>query len=50
VALVRLDEQADILIPGRYIGKADLIQGLRVRVQAERATSEIGLLTWNDDV
>lgn len=49
VVLVRLDEQEDILIPGRYVGKADLAQGLRVRVRTERATEEIGLLTWDAD-
>lgn len=50
VALVRLDEQDDILIPGRYVGEVELAQGLRVRAQPERATEEIGLLTWNVDV
>jgi uncharacterized OB-fold protein len=46
VSLVRLDEQADILIPGRYVGASAMRQGLRVRALAERATDEIGLLTW----
>ena len=46
VALVRLDEQDDIMIPGRYVGVADLAQGLRVRVRTEVATEDIGLLTW----
>ena len=49
VALVRLDEQHDILIPGRYVGLAELAQGLRVRARFERANEEIGLLLWGDD-
>ena len=49
VALVRLDEQDDIMIPGRYVGVADLAQGLRVRVRTEMATEDIGLLTWDAD-
>jgi uncharacterized OB-fold protein len=48
VALVRLDEQDDILIPGRYIGTVELSQGLRVRVQTEVASEDIGLLLWTD--
>jgi hypothetical protein len=48
VALVRLDEQEDILIPGRFVGSSELAQGLRVRVQTEVATEDIGLLTWAD--
>jgi uncharacterized protein len=49
VALVRLDEQDDIFVPGRYVGGVELRQGLRVRAQPLRATEEIGVLTWNDD-
>lgn len=47
VALVRIDEQDDILIPGRYVGAADIAQGLRVHARPERATDEIGVLTWD---
>jgi hypothetical protein len=47
VALVRLDEQADILIPGRYVGDVALCQGLRVRAHGEVTTENIGLLTWD---
>jgi uncharacterized OB-fold protein len=47
VALVRLDEQDDILIPGRYVGDVALCQGLRVRAHGELATENIGLLTWD---
>jgi hypothetical protein len=46
-ALVRLDEQADILILGRYLSDAvDIHQGLRVRAAPERVTDEIGVLNW----
>jgi uncharacterized protein len=46
-ALVRLDEQADILIPGRYLSDTvDIHQGLRVRALPERVTDQIGLLHW----
>jgi uncharacterized OB-fold protein len=48
VALVRLDEQDDLLVPGRYIGLAGLAQGLRVQAQFERINEEIGLLLWSD--
>jgi uncharacterized protein len=48
VALVRLDEQSDILVPGRYIGEAALAQGLRVRGCFERVNDEVGLLLWGD--
>jgi uncharacterized OB-fold protein len=44
--LVRLDEQADILIPGRLVSDVELRQGLRVRVRAEPLTDRIGELTW----
>lgn len=50
VALVRIDEQDDILIPGRYVGTGEIEEGLRVRALAEPATDEIGLLTWDTDV
>ena len=49
VALVRLDEQDDILVPGRYVGDGELVQGLRVRALTERVSEEIGLLLWGDD-
>lgn len=47
VALVRVDEQDDILIPGRYVGEPEIHQGQRVVAVAERATDDIGLLTWD---
>jgi hypothetical protein len=47
VALVRLDEQDDILVPGRYVSDADVHQGLRVRARPEPVTDEVGVLTWD---
>lgn len=46
IALVRVDEQDDILIPGRFVSDAEIHQGMRVRVVTERATDEIGVLDW----
>jgi hypothetical protein len=46
IALVRLDEQDDILIPGRFVSGAEIYQGQRVRAVAERLTDEIGVLHW----
>jgi uncharacterized protein len=46
VALVRLDEQEDILIPGRYVSDVEIHQGLRVRAVPERVTDDIGVLSW----
>jgi uncharacterized OB-fold protein len=44
--LVRLDEQDDILIPGRLLSDVELRQGLRVKAAPERLTDQIGELTW----
>jgi hypothetical protein len=46
IALVRIDEQNDILIPGRLLGTAQVRQGLRVRAVPERLTDDIGALSW----
>jgi uncharacterized OB-fold protein len=46
IALVRLDEQADILVPGRFVSDVDVAQGLRVRVEPEQLTDEVGVVTW----
>ncbi|GAC1314866.1 MAG: Zn-ribbon domain-containing OB-fold protein [Acidimicrobiales bacterium] len=46
IVLVRLDEQDDILIPGRYVSDVDVTEGLRVRVLPERLTDDIGVVTW----
>jgi hypothetical protein len=46
IALVRIDEQDDILIPGRLLAAAQVRQGLRVRAVPERLTDDIGALSW----
>ncbi len=46
IALVRLEEQDDILIPGRLIGNSTVRQGLRVRVATRRLSDELGELSW----
>ncbi len=47
VALVRIDEQSDILIPGRYVSDdVEVRQGLRVCAAPVRVTYEIGILNW----
>jgi uncharacterized OB-fold protein len=46
VALVRLDEQDDILIPGRFVSDAVVQQGLRVRAAPECVSDEVGILNW----
>ena len=49
VALVRIDEQADILIPGRLLSNGAVYQGLRVRAAPEQLTDEVGRLNWEVD-
>jgi uncharacterized protein len=46
VALVRLDEQDDILVPGRLLDDPEVHQGLRVRAVPERVADEVGVLCW----
>jgi uncharacterized OB-fold protein len=47
IALVRVDEQDDILIPGRFLSDGvEIRQGLRVRAVPERVTDDIGVLHW----
>lgn len=46
VALVRLDEQDDLLVPGRLLGEVEAHQGLRVRAVPERVDDEVGVLCW----
>lgn len=46
LALVRLDEQADIYIPGRVIGEVAARRGMRVRAIAEKIDDEAGDLAW----
>jgi uncharacterized OB-fold protein len=49
VVLVRIDEQDDILIPGRLLSDVELHQGLRVRAVPEQITDEVGQLHWTAD-
>ena len=42
LALVRLDEQSDIYIPGRLTSGGDAYRGMRVRVAPERITETLG--------
>ena len=46
IALVRIDEQDDILIPGVLAADVPVHPGLRVRAVAERVTDDIGELRW----
>jgi hypothetical protein len=45
-ALVQIDEQADIYIPGRLVGDVEASAGLRVRAVPEKQTDDIGLVLW----
>jgi len=49
LALVRLDEQRDIYIPGRLIGDKEAVRGLRVRAVPEKINDEVGDLAWAVD-
>ena len=49
VVLVRLDEQDDILIPGRFLSDVEVHQGLKVRAAPEQITDEVGQLHWEVD-
>lgn len=46
VVLVRIDEQDDILIPGRFLSDVEVRQGLRVRAVPEPITDDVGQLHW----
>ena len=45
VVLVRIDEQPDILIPGRFVSDGDVHQGLRVRI-VPRVVEGLGVPEW----
>jgi len=54
VVLVRLDEQDDILIPGRLVSDksgpdVEVHQGLRVRAVPEQVAEDVGQLHWTAD-
>jgi len=46
IVLVRLDEQDDILIPGRLRSGVEVFQGLRVRVAPERLSPDLAQVAW----
>jgi len=50
VALVRLDEQPDILVPGRYVSGGSLHQGLRVRIAPRQVDGGLGVPEWRSSV
>jgi uncharacterized protein len=47
LALVRLDEQSDIYIPGRLIGDARAERGMKVRAEFEKIDEDTGDLAWS---
>ncbi len=49
LALVRLDEQSDIYIPGRLISDKEVHRGMRVRVLTEKITDQVGDLAWTTE-
>ena len=49
LALVRLDEQADIYIPGRLISDSEAYRGMKVRALPEKITDELGDLAWTTE-
>jgi len=46
VAMVRLDEQDDLLIPGRLVPDDHVHPGMRVRAVGHRVADAIGQLDW----
>jgi uncharacterized OB-fold protein len=49
IALVRLEEEDDILIPGRMISPVEMRQGLRVRAVPTPLNDEVGEVVWEAD-
>jgi uncharacterized OB-fold protein len=49
VVLVRLDEQPDLLVPGRFLSDVEVRGGLRVRAVAQRVEDDLGVLEWEAD-
>jgi uncharacterized OB-fold protein len=49
IALVRLDEEDDILVPGRMISLVEMRQGLRVRAVPTPLNEEVGEVLWEAD-
>jgi uncharacterized OB-fold protein len=50
IALVRLDEENDILIPGRVRNEVEPRQGMRARAVAVALTDEVGEVLWDLDL
>jgi len=46
LALVRLDEQPDIYVPGRLISDKEVHRGMRVHVLTEKISDNLGDLAW----
>jgi uncharacterized OB-fold protein len=46
VVLVRLDEQPDLLVPGRFTSEVEVHQGLRVRVVCQPVGDGLGVPEW----
>jgi uncharacterized OB-fold protein len=46
IAMVRLDEGADLLVPGRLLDAEGIHQGMRVRVAPQPLSAEVGDLCW----
>jgi uncharacterized OB-fold protein len=46
VVLVRLDEQPDLLVPGRLLSDVEVHQGLRVRAVPTAVGDDLGTLEW----
>jgi uncharacterized OB-fold protein len=49
IVLVRLDEQPDILIPGRLVGQVEASAHLRVRAVPVDVGEGLGVLDWERD-
>jgi uncharacterized OB-fold protein len=47
IALVRLDDDPDVLVLGRLLSGDGVHQGMRVRAVAEKLTDDVGDLTWD---
>ena len=46
VVLVRLDEQPDILVPGRFLSDVEVQPGMRVRVVTTKVGDGLGVPEW----
>ena len=46
IVLVRLDEEDDILIPGRLVSDVEVHQGMRVRAAPRKLTDDVGEILW----